>query len=437
MITFWILVAAMTLAAVALVGPAFLRSRYGKASDRANQNVAIARERLAELEADRAAGALAEETYAQARAELENTLADDIDNGTPEQTVERGGRWAYGVILVAVPALALALYFNVGAPQLVEIAGPGARLPASGPHEGAGAAGEMPPVEDLAAMLATKLEQNPNNPDGWYLLGRTYMSVQRYEDAAKAFERLNELVGEEPPVLLALADALAMSRGARMSGRPAELALRALELEPDNVTALWLSGRAAEEQGDYLQAIRYWRRVEAQVQGDPQTLAEIQSLIAEAQRVGEIPPDKMPPTVAVGAAPAAAAPAAASPSPAAEPQTAGASITVEVALDPALASRAGPDATVFVFARAVDGPPMPLAAARHTVSELPLTVTLTDAMAMMPQARLSNFARVKVSARVSQSGTATQQPGDLTSPAVEVETAGASDVSLVINSVIE
>lgn len=421
MTTFWIIAAAMTLAAVATVAPAVLRKRSsGKALNRDRQNIAIARERLAELETDRAAGDIADETYQQVRAELENTLADDIAGDEQVQpAAASGGRWALALLLVAIPLVAFGLYLQIGAPQLVTVSGPGAQI-SEGPH-GAGDATELPPVDQLADMLAEKLKQNPENPDGWYLLGRTYMSMQRYQDAANAFEQLHGLVGDDPAVLLALADSLAMAQGARMSGRPAELALKALEQEPENTTALWLAGKGAAETGQYLEAIRHWRKVEAQVQDDPQILAEIRSLIAEAQQQGNIPDDQMPP---------APAPAAA------EPAASAAAITVSVALDPAMAAQATPDDTVFIFARAIEGPPMPLAVARHQVKDLPITVTLTDEMAMMPQSRLSNFAQVRVSARVSKSGNAIQQSGDLVSDGTDVEVAGAEPVSLVINSVV-
>jgi len=384
--------------------------------DRDGHNIAIARERLAELEAERAAGETDEETYRQARAELENVLAEDIAAGESGDSAVAGGggRWALGVILLAVPLIAVGLYWQIGSPQMVT----GAIAQPTGGGHGVGEGGEMPPVDQLADMLADKLEQNPDNPDGWYLLGRTYMSMQRFQDAAEAFERLYELVGDEPAVLLALADAVAMTQEARISGRPAELAQRALELEPDNTTALWLSGKGAAESGDYLAAVGYWRKVEAQVQDDPQTAAEIRSLIAQAQREGGIPDEQMPPTVA---APEVAA---------------GAAVKVTVALDGSLADKVSPEDTVYVFARALEGPGMPLAVESYRAGDLPVTVTLTDEMAMLPQARLSNFDRVQVGARVSKSGDAMQSSGDLVSESVEVEVADPQDVALVIDTVL-
>ena len=433
---FWIIVAAMTLAAVALLAPAFFRSRKDADLDRSRQNVAIARERMKELQADRDAGNLSEQTYTQALAELENTLADDLDTtvGEPTSSV-KGGRWALLLIAVLVPVSALGLYWQIGSPGLIAVSGPGAQAPSS-PHADGAGMDEMPPVEELVAKLAAQLEENPNNPDGWYLLGRTYMSLQQYSEAAKSFERLLGLVGDEPTVLLSLADSLAMSQGARISGRPAELARRALELEPGNATALWLSGQAEQEAGNYLAAIGYWRKVEAQAQDDPQMLAEIRGLIAEAQRSGNIPDDQMPLPVAGESPPAVMASETTQAPAAAADQTAVAAITVDVALDPALADQVAPDDTVFVFARAVEGPPMPLAVSRHQVRDLPIRIALTDDMAMMPQAKLSNFPRVKVSARVSKSGNAAQQSGDLVSQAAEVEVANSGVISRVINALV-
>jgi cytochrome c-type biogenesis protein CcmH len=229
---------------------------------------------------------------------------------------------------------------------------------------------------------------------------------------------------DQPAILISLADARAMTQGGRISGAPAELVAKALVLDPDNQTALWLAGKAEAEAGNNAEAVKYWRRVEALSQDDPATLAEIRSQIAAAEQAGGLAPAAQPEA------------AEAQPSAPAAPETAGVAITVDVSLDPALAAQADPGDTVFVFARALQGPPMPLAVARHTVAELPLRVTLTDAMAMMPQMKLSNFPAVRVSARVSRSGDAMTKPGDLVSEDARVDIASADSVSLKIDRAV-
>ena len=419
MITFWILTAVMTLVTVAAIVPAILRKRRNTALDRNRQNIAIARERLAELEAEHASGNLSADAYAQAKSEFEKSLADDLEaeSAAVGANAAAGGRWMIAAVAVIVPAMAFGIYWQLGAPQYLDVAGGNAGRVAA--HGTAG--GEMPSVEELVATLEQKLEEEPDQPEGWYLLGRTYMSMQRYEDAVTAFGKVNEMMPDQPAILISLADARAMTQGGRISGAPAELVAKALALDPDNPTALWLAGKAEAEAGNNAEAVRYWRRVEALSEDDPATLAEIRSQIAAAEQAGGLAP--------------AAQPEAAEAQPSA-PATEGVAITVDVSLEPALAAQADPGDTVFIFARALEGPPMPLAVARHTVAELPLRVTLTDAMAMMPQMKLSNFPAVRVSARVSRSGDAMTRPGDLVSEDARVDIASADSVSLKIDRAV-
>ena len=425
MTTFWILTAVMTLVTVAAIVPAILRKRRNTALDRNRQNIAIARERLAELEAEHAAGKLPADAYAQAKSEFEKSLADDLEaeSAAVEANAASGGRWVIAAVAVIVPAMAFGIYWQLGGPQYLDVAGGNAGRVAA--HGTAG--GEMPSVEELVATLEQKLEEEPDQAEGWYLLGRTYMSMQRYEDAVTAFGKVNEMMPDQPAILISLADASAMAQGGRISGAPAELVAKALVLDPENSTALWLAGKAEAEAGNNAEAVKYWRRVEALSQDDPATLAEIRSQISAAEQAGGLAPAAQPePAEAQPSAPAA--PAA--------PETAGVGITVDVSLDAALAAQADPGDTVFVFARALEGPPMPLAVARHTVAELPLRVTLTDAMAMMPQMKLSNFPAVRVSARVSRSGDAMTKPGDLVSEDARVDIASADSVSLKIDRAV-
>lgn len=422
MTTFLILAAVMTLATVAAIVPAILRKRRNTALDRNRQNIAIARERLAELEAEHAAGKLPANAYAQAKSEFEKSLADDLEaeSAASQPGASSGGRWVIAAVAVIVPVMAFGIYMQIGAPQYLDVAGGNAgRVAAHGAADS-----EMPSVEELVATLEQKLEEEPDQAEGWYLLGRTYMSMQRYEDAVTAFAKVNEMMPDQPAILISLADATAMTQGGRIAGAPAELVAKALVLDPDNLTALWLAGKAEAEAGNNAEAVKYWRRVEALSQDDPATLAEIRSQIAAAEQAG-------------GLSPAAEPEAAEAPPPApATPETGGVAITVDVALDATLAAQANPGDTVFVFARALEGPPMPLAVARHTVAELPLRVTLTDAMAMMPQMKLSNFPAVRVSARVSRSGDAMTRPGDLVSEDTRVEIASSSSATLVIDRAV-
>jgi cytochrome c-type biogenesis protein CcmH len=240
------------------------------------------------------------------------------------------------------------------------------------------------------------------------------MSMGRYPEAADAFKRVHDLVGDEPAVMLRYADALAMTQGGQMAGEPFELVKRALQLKPDDTTGLWLAGLGYEEQGQYEQAVQHWRKLETMMQDDPASLNEVRNLIARAEK-------KLGRTVTVETTPAK--PAAVS----------GIALNVTVSLDAALQDKVSAEDTVFIFARAMEGPPMPLAAVRKQVRDLPLTVTLDDSMAMMPQMKLSNYAKVLIGARISRSGTPTAQSGDLTGEIENVATNSNEQITLTIS----
>ena len=286
-------------------------------------------------------------------------------------------------------------------------------------------------MSELVVQLRERMEANPENAEGWFLLGRTYMRLENYTEAADAFERVVQLVPEEPAALMSLADAIAMRDGGRIGAKSLELLEKALSLDPNSVTALWLLGNAAAETGDNAKAIELWQRAFPLLSEEPAMQAELGQRIVQA---GGTPPavaapPELPPIMAPAATVAPSAPASAD---------GGAAIKVEVALSPELFDRVSDNDTVFILARAENGPPAPLAVARHRVVELPLTVTLTDAMAMMPAMKLSSFPQVKVSALVSKSGQAGRQAGDMTATDITVDTADPpASVQLLVNQVVE
>ena len=410
MIVFWIFAALMLAAALWLLVPALLGRKQVRGLDRNQQNVAIARERLKELEGEYGRGTLSETDYEQAKRELEQALLIDVD-ATAEPAATAPATMARGTlvwVVLGVPLAAVLLYLQLGTPSALQ-----PQVQSAAPQEGH-ASGDMATMEQLVAGLAAKLEEEPENAEGWFMLGRSYMSMGRYPEAAEAFKRVLNLVGDEPAVLLRYADALAMARGGQMAGEPFELVKRALQLKPDDTTGLWLAGLGYEEQGQYEQAVQHWRKLETMMQDDPASLNEVRNLIARAEK-------KLGRTVIVETTPAK--PAAVS----------GIALNVTVSLDAALQDKVSAEDTVFIFARAMEGPPMPLAAVRKQVRDLPLTVTLDDSMAMMPQMKLSNYATVLVGARISRSGTATAQSGDLTGEIENVATNSNEQITLTIS----
>jgi cytochrome c-type biogenesis protein CcmH len=428
MITFWLIAGAMLLLALLLLARALLSRRDSIEVDRNEQNLLIAEERLQVAESEFADKQISENEYLQIKAEIEKTLADEL----AQQKGKRIGNSNAGAIGTAViglvlPLFGLAMYGLLGNPDFIDAP---SRQNAVVTQQHGQATGEQPQsFESMVESLANKLEQDPDNLEGWFLLGRSLMSLGRYAEAAQAFEVVNSKLPEpQAGVLLALANALAMAQEGRLGGRPATLVEQALEIEPRNTTALWMAGLIAEEQGDLENALRYWERAEPLLADDPENLAELRGMMREvADKLGrtisfdDSTPNQQPETFEVPKA-----------SPAPSPGDTAKQVRVRVSLSEDALAAVSPEDTVFIFARAVSGPPMPLAAARHQVGELPLELTLDDSMAMMPQMKISTFDEVNVSAKISRSGSADASPDDRSSGIMRVQLPMTGVVELVI-----
>jgi cytochrome c-type biogenesis protein CcmH len=270
----------------------------------------------------------------------------------------------------------------------------------------------------MMTALVDRLKENPEDAEGWYLLGRTYMAVKDYQKAAFAFDKLNQLVSDQPSIMLALADALAMAAGGDMQGRPAKLIRKAVDLAPQDQTALWLAGMVEDQAGNHARALQHWGRLKPMLADDLESTQQVDRLMAAAQRK----------LTAAGPGEAVEQQAAA--------QQAGQVITARITLAADLAARVKPEESLFVYARALEGPKMPLAAVRLKVSDLPTTVQLNDGQAMVPGMNLSRFDQVVVGARISRSGNAIAASGDLLGEVSPVVVKGDAVVELVIDSVI-
>jgi len=349
-------------------------------------------------------------------------LSDDLDIQSQAKTSPTGrrrgalagaeaskssGRWMAFVLVLAIPLVAGALYWTLGNYQsLSQVDQPAAANQA---------APELEQMKNMAAGLAERLKEQPNDAMGWTMLGRSYKYLQQYPKAVEAFEHAYRLIGDQPEIMLLYADALAFASNEQMAGKPAELVFKALAMEPNNVTGLWLGGMAKAQTGDFAAAMALWEKLEAQLPQGSEAQQEIQVLLAKL---------------------ATQMPEGAATQEEAKPATA-VSIDVQVSLASELQKSAGPNDTVFIYAQALSGPKMPLAIVRKQVSELPLTVNLTDAMAMMPTMKLSNFEQVKLLARISKSGDAMQQPGDLIGVIEQVALTDKEAHKIVINSQIK
>jgi len=412
-IAFALVATAMVAVAVAWILVPLLRRRDAGDVDRDASNVAILRDQFAELDADLARGTISAANHEQARRELERRVLEEVSASPGAAFKGRGTPWAAAVLAGLVPVVAVLLYLVIGTPDAL---GPQARAPA-GAEGGHQVTREE--VEKMVADLAVRLEKEPDNVNGWVVLARSYAVMNRHGDAAKAYERVVQLVPNDPDLLADYADTLAVTMGGNLAGKPLELAKRALAADPTHWKALALVGTEAFNRKDYKTAIAYWEKLKATAPPGSPIAQSIESSIAEARELGGLKPAAKPAAPAVAVAPA----------------TAGGRVAGTVALGASLKGKAAPTDTVFVFARAADGPRMPLAIVRRQVKDLPFEFALDDSMAMAPNMKLSSFPEVVVGARISKSGNATPQAGDLEGLSRPVKV-GATGVAIVIDSAL-
>jgi cytochrome c-type biogenesis protein CcmH len=424
MTVFWSLAAVMILIALLFILPALFRTAKPGASgiDHDTLNVGVIRSQLDELEADLQTGRLSEDQYAAARTDLEQELLNDLagSNRTGGSGKTRGGQWAAVILVVGIPLLAAGLYNLLGSQQIIPLL---AQMQAN-PPPAATAGKDQMSVEEMVEKLAARMRSQPDDMKGWVMLARSYVVLKRYDAAVDAYRNILRLGGNSAELLADYADALAMAAGGRFTPETGELLTRALAAQPDNVKALWLAGHWKNQEGDYAAAVEYWQQAAALLPADGEDAAVINQQIARAREQLGLPPlAAAQPAAAAATAPAAtSAPAAAT------------AIQVSVSLDPQLAAQVKPDDTVFVFARAAQGPRMPLAIVRKQVRDLPLSVSLDDSLAMSPAMVLSKFTEVSVGARISSSGNAMPQSGDLQGSKSPVVVGKDTHIEITIDS---
>lgn len=428
MTLFWMLATAMVVLAVAFVLVPALRAPKSDDLDPTRLNAAVIRQQLQELERDLADGRLSRSDYESAKADLERELLYAVEGRSEDSHARRRsgrGRWLVAGAALAVPLAAFVLYQTLGASRIIPLL---AQATEDTPTEAASDApsgGALPSIEEMVARLEKKLEENPDNAEGWVMLGRSYVVMDRYAEAAQAYGKANTLLeGKNADVLAAYAEALSLAREGQPSETVRQLTQQALKLDPDQPRALWLAGFDAFQQGDYTGAIQRWQHLARLVDPGSEDHANLQQAIQIArERMG-------------GPGSGGTRMSEATQTPAGRKTTAPAALTVRVSVRDDLVDKLHGDETVFIFARAADGPRMPLAIVRKRVSELPTTVVLDDSMAMTPQTRLSAYDRVRIEARVSRSGTARAQSGDLEGKVGPVSPAEGGPVQVVIDQVV-
>ena len=445
MTSFWVVAGILTIGALLFIVPTLISkgtSRTGVIRKAAN--VSIYRDQLAELESDLRSDVLSKEQYDQSKRELQQRMIQDVPEGESLATMvitssNRGNIATITVLMLAIPLMAVSLYLWIGntkglTPQPISEQ----QSPMSG-SESESESGHQNFSSVLDSLIA-RLREQPNDVEGWIMLGRTYAIMQRFNEAKIAYEQVIALSPESPELLVDYADIVAMTNGGSLQGEPMELVNKALSLSPKNPKALALAGTAAFEQKNFKQAASYWEKLLVQIPPESKLAQSVKESITEAKSLASGKGSTM-----AGMQNQAATSNQNSPPPASQAITAspnadsagatGATLTGTVTLSATLAGKVSPDDTLFIFARATDGPPMPRAISVKKVRDLPASFLLTDGMGARPDLKISNVPQLIISARITKSGKAMPESGDLQGFSQKVKP-GDKNINIMIDQQI-
>ncbi len=448
--TLWIWGIALALIAAAWLLRELLRhpTTTDEAAERQQLNTAIYKERLAELTEEHAAQRLTDERFAALTLELQrNFLQDAAASSTAPKSAPTTDLLLPLTVVVAVPLAALLAYSAT--PQqpaeqqwqavqqrfapLIAVTLERQRLPTV-PDELERAA--FP--DFTRALQRTVLAQHATNPAAWGLLGEAYLTLGVANEAVTAFNRAYTRDPRDPRHALGYAQALLVQNDGKLAADSARLLQQVLRLEPSNGGALWLLGFGAFNLGDYAQALLAWRVLLNQLDPQSEGAQQLTASIADAEARLNATPGSTPMTPSADST-EPQPPLAAAPTPAGDtPPHSSLELAVTVDLAPALAAQLAATDTLFVFAKAANGSPVPLAAVRQAATAFPIQVVLNDHQAMVADLKLSSVPAVVVSARLSKRGDVAAQPGDVQgqSPVIDLA-AGSQAVAVTLDQVIQ
>lgn len=404
MLLFWLISLLLILLTLVICIRTVMLSQRPEHEDSPTLQKDILQQQLAELEIDLENGTITEQEAGNSRREIEtaiNSIKSVSTTGNNERLQLK--RLTALSLTAFVPLFVLIMYSYLGRPDLVG-------------QQPLQASQDQPitpeQVEEMVAGLEQRLQDNPEDIEGWQMFYRSNMVLERYAKAKQAAEKLFQLEGETPESLLRLVDALAMENEEQLAGKPAEYIQRILELEPDNASALWLAGMAAAERGELQQALNYWERLLPRIEDGTEPKQQLQQMIASTrQQLGMDIDSNVDPNLV--------------------------SLVVNVYLAPALSDNIAENAMLFVYARSEDGDSIPIAVVREPVTEFPVQVTLDNTNVMMPSRKLGDFKRVQLIARISNSGQAKPENGDLVGAVSNISPLLGNPIDLIIREKIQ
>lgn len=402
----YVLMVVLALLAMALLMRPWWSRAEGRALQRRAANVVAYRTRLAEIDNEATSGLLEPEMAQALKDELGARLLVDAEQAGPatDTAVAKNNPWLLLVLLL--PALAALGYFYAGTWRTQQTMDEIAAHPESA---------QRLTIEAMVQKLERRLAHSPDDAEGWAMLGRSYFAMARYASSADAYHKANALNGgSNAEMLVGEGESLAMANNRQLQNGPDALFEQALKLDPHQGRALWYGGLAAAQDKKFKLAMERWLRLRTQ-ELPPELSEALEARLQELSQLSGLPVPPAKPMVNADA---------------------GLQLKINVTLAPALKDKLPWGATLLVFAKAEEGPPMPLAVQKLTHFKLPLDVVLDDSMAMMPQLRLSQFSRWKLTARISRNGDVKAQAGDLQGQIRVEQTDASKPVHLVISELI-
>jgi cytochrome c-type biogenesis protein CcmH len=422
----WFLICAVLMCAAVVLVLAWSLRRASRAGSQLSEHenvlsqVAVYREHLAELQHELAQGTLDQAGFDTSHEELTQRLLEDTPQKTASAPVASPHwRGLVAGLALAIPLMSFGMYFWVGTPAGID--------PMLANQVGGDEQISTEKLQAMSDQLSQRLAENPNNAEGWVMLGRIERALGRFDPADDAFKK-SLAIAVNDDVSIERAEVLAQKNQGKFEGEPWDIIQSVLKADPEHGNALLLAGSAAFSQGQFQDALKYWDKVRGLLPASSPDLPALVEAINKARERLNMP--ALDPDTVVAQAPPSTAPTA---KPTQGKTAPGAErIAGRVSLDPALASQVSPQDTVFIYANAADGPRMPLAIVRTTVDKLPYDFVLDDSMAMNPQMKLSHISAVMVRARISRSGNAMAQPGDLGVSAGPIKPGSKEKLNLVI-----
>ena len=419
-IIFWLIASSMTVLVLGLLLWPLLKRTATAATGEQEKTLSIFRQQFAELGQDRTNGVLTDELYQQARRELERRLLEETGATETTPTMARrqvSSRPVALALAIIIPTVSGLLYWELGNP-LAMTQPTAASLSAQGSSDDAHPSADA--LEALVERLKQKMEENPNDGVGWVLLARSYVGMGRHSEAVPIFQKAVTLIPDDAQLLADYADTLGVVHGRKLEGPPEVLIQQALKIDPHNVKALMLAGTVAFNRKNYARAANDWEQARANLPADidPEMTQQLMAAIAEARSQLGGGQESMPEY----------AESAALAQPTGQPRA----IRGTVTMAPSLAGKGSSTDTLFVFAREMSGPPMPVAIVRATKKDLPFTFQLDDSTSPMPSRKLSGAGTVVIVARLSKSGQAMPQSGDLEGTSQPVKS-GVDGITVVID----